>query len=133
MAASQGGEKLVLTDSMPGNADLSTKQYYFVKMTAARQVALCNGATDKPIGVLTNKPDASGKAANVLVVGIARVVAGGTITAGDLIGTDANGKATTLVPGTDTTKYIVGTARQSAVSGDVFEAFVNCANPHRAA
>jgi hypothetical protein len=90
-------------------ADLSTKQYRFVKLTGRHQVNVCSGATDAPYGVLQDKP-ASGVAADVMTRGITKVIAGGTIAAGDRIGTDANGAAVKLTEGTDTTKYIVGVA-----------------------
>ena len=54
--------------TLPAAADLSTKQYYFVKVNTSGQAALCSGATDRPIGVLQNTPT-SGQAAEVLVVG----------------------------------------------------------------
>ena len=45
---------------LPGltaNADLSAKQYYFVKLSGAGTVTVCSGVTDKPIGVLQNTPE----------------------------------------------------------------------------
>lgn len=111
-------------------ADLSTKQYRFVK--GAASVNVCSAATDCPSGVLQDKPT-SGQAADVMVFGVTKLIAGGTIAAGDRIGPDANGAAVKLTEGTDTTKYISGRAEQAAVSGDTFSAFINCINPHRAA
>ena len=43
-------------------ADLSAKQYYFVKMQSATQVTVCAAITDKPIGVLQNNPTAGQQA-----------------------------------------------------------------------
>jgi len=75
--------------------DLSSKQYYFVELSGVDQVDVCDGATDKAIGVLQNKPTA-GHAAQVRVLGVSKVVSDGSGTAigvGDYVGTDANGKA----------------------------------------
>ena len=88
-------------------ADLSAKQYYCVKKnTTNNEAALC--ATDGEIvfGVLQNKPT-SGEAAEVTALGVTKVTAGETLTAGDAWGTDANGKA-----------RIVDAASTGAVVGD---------------
>jgi hypothetical protein len=80
---------------MTANADLSAKQYYFVKVASATQVALCAAATDRALGVLRNKPK-SGEAALVRVLGVAKVVSDGSVTAiaaGDYVGPNAAGKA----------------------------------------
>jgi hypothetical protein len=114
-------------------ADLSSgKQFRFMKLTADFAVNVCSGVTDVPVGVLQDNP-VSGAAASVMVQGISKLIAGGTIAAGDRLGTDANGAAIKLTEGTDTTKYIVATALQSAVSGDTFSAYIDCGSPHRAA
>jgi hypothetical protein len=112
-------------------ADLSTKQFFFVKLNATRQVILVSGATDRPLGVLQNKPTASGQPATVAGPGaVTKVSAGGTITAGDSVGSDASGEAITLLEGTDTTKYILGIALESAVDGDIV--YIQLTAPHRA-
>lgn len=113
-------------------ADLSTKKYRFVKLTADSTVNVCSAATDAPSGVLQDNPT-SGQQADVMAFGITKLIAGGTIAAGARIGTDANGAAVALVEGTDTTKYVAGHAEQAAVAGDAFAAFINCITPHRAA
>ena len=114
-------------------ADLSTKQYTFVKLDSSGTVVAAAAATDIPIGVLQNAPTA-GQEAEVLVVGGTKVVAGAAIGEGALVGTSATGKAVALVAGTDTTKYVVGTLlTESAADGNVVTAVINCANPGRAA
>jgi hypothetical protein len=114
-------------------ADLSTKQYYFVELTAARTVNVCNAATDKPVGVLQNKPQ-SGEEAKVMIVGKTPVDSDSALAVGDLIGTAADGQADAKVPGTDTSNYVVGMVTiASGAAGEKAEALINCANPHRAA
>lgn len=90
--------------SWPSNADLSGKIYHFVKLLSTGKVDVCAATTDKPIGILQNKPTA-GQAAIVRVTGESQVSAAGTIAVGDTVGTDVNGQAATYVEGTDTTKY----------------------------
>lgn len=119
--------------TLVAGADLSAKQYYFVKLNSSGEAVLCSGATDKPIGVLQNDPT-SGKEAIVTVVGGTKVVASASIDEGVLIGTASTGKADAKVPGTDTTEYVVGQViLASGADGEILTAVVNCANPHRAA
>lgn len=119
--------------TLVAGADLSAKQYTFVKLNASGQAVAAAAATDIPIGVLQNAPT-SGVEAEVLVSGGTKIVAGAAIGEGALIGTSATGKAVALVAGTDTTKYVVGTLlTESAADGNIVTAVVNCAAPGRAA
>lgn len=119
--------------TLVAGADLSAAQYKFVKIGAGGVVTVCNGATDKPIGVLQNAP-LSGQEAEVVVAGGTKVVSSGNIAIGSAIGTDASGKAAALTAGTDTTKYVVGTVILPAgADGEILTAVVNCAAPGRAA
>jgi hypothetical protein len=119
--------------TLVAGADLSTKQYTFVKLDSSGQAVAASGATDIPIGVLQNAPT-SGQEAEVLIVGGTKIVAGAAIGEGALVGTSAAGKAVALVAGTDTTKYVVGTLlTESAADGNIVTAVINCANPGRAA
>lgn len=113
-------------------ADLSAKQYYFVKLDSDGKAALCNGATDKPIGILQNAP-VSGAEAEVLVAGGSKVVAGGTLDEGNSCGTDANGKAVALAAGTDTTKFIVGQVLSAGVADNIVTVVINAASAARGA
>lgn len=106
------------------SADLSSKQFHFVKMSGDNTVTVCAAITDNPIGVLQNKP-ASGDPAVVCVLGVSKVVADGTLAAGDVIGTSADGQADAIAPGTDTTVYSVGIAVAAASAGETVEAFIN--------
>lgn len=95
------------------DADLSSDQYKFVKITGNYQVGLCDSAGERPYGVLQNKPNASGAAATIERSGISKVVAGETIVANDLVGTDANGKAVKVeatATGADLGVWAVGVA-----------------------
>lgn len=82
-------------------ADLSAKQFLAVKVDNTGKIAVA-GAGDHAIGVLQDTP-ASGEPGCVMLDGVTKMVAGGAITAGDLIAADANGKAKVAVKGrTDT-------------------------------
>jgi len=118
--------------SIPAGADLSAKQYNFVKISGTGVVAVA-ADTDVPIGVLLNDP-ASGETASVCVTGITKVEASAAITAGTLIGTTSAGLAVTRTIGTDTTKYVLGRVITAAgANGDIVTAAINCASPARAA
>jgi len=82
---------------------LATKQYYCLEYSAADQVDVCDGATDQVIGVLQNDP-AAGEEATVRSFGITKVVSDGNaaaIVVGDLLGTNATGKAVKKTTDTD--------------------------------
>lgn len=105
-------------------ADLSGKQYHFVKLSAANTVNVCSAITDIPIGILQNKPG-SGEAATVCLFGISKVSADGTLAAGNLIGTSADSQADAITAGTDTTVYTMGQALEAAAAGDTVSMFLN--------
>lgn len=72
--------------------DLSTKQYYCMKVSAADTVTTITAAGTPVIGILQNKPSAAGEAAQVAVAGVSKVVAGAAVAAGALVKALANGK-----------------------------------------
>lgn len=107
-------------------ADLSTKQYYLVKLSAANTVNVCAATTDIPIGVLTNKP-AAGEACEITFFGVEKVKCGAGITAGNTIGTDNSGLAVAKTPGTDVGDYKIGQAiTTSSNSGEFITAIISC-------
>lgn len=106
--------------SLVAGADLSAKQYRFVKLSSG-QVVACSATTDRPIGVLQNDPT-SGQAAIVRLSGWTKVEADAAITVDAVLGTSADGQAAIYVAGTDTTKYGMGFATKAAgAAGDVAE------------
>lgn len=70
----------------------STGQFLFVKLSADDTYVPCSSVTDLPVGISQTNPK-SGDALAVMVIGISKVVLGGTVVAGDEVGTDANGNA----------------------------------------
>ncbi len=126
-------DPIILT--LPGlkaGADLSSSQYKFVKLSAAGTVVACDGATDRPIGVLQNKPT-SGQAATVVTIGVTKIQPDEALTVGSTIGTSSDAQAQIVAVGSETTVYIVGIVLQAAGTGELATALVNCAAPARAA
>ena len=119
--------------SLEAAADLSAKQYHFVKLDSAGKAAVVTAITDRPIGVLQNAPTA-GQEAEVLVVGGTKLVAGEAVTEGAVISTTSAGKADSITVGSATTQYILGTAlTEIAADGEILTAVINCASSGRAA
>jgi len=122
-----------LTWSFEAAADLSAKQYYFVKLNSSGQVAVCAAATDVPIGVLQNKP-VSGAMATVVIIGITKINSDEALAAGNMIATSGDGQAQVLVVGTETTVYVAGQCLfASTAAGELATAVINCSAPARAA
>lgn len=112
-------------------ADLSGSQFLFLEWDGS-DATVADAVTDVPVGVLQNKPVAN-RAAEVCMFGGTKIVAGGAITAGDLLGIDTSGRAIALTVGTDTTQYIVGRALSSATgAGIIISAMIDCIAPARA-
>ena len=125
MAAYEGQQSTF--GELTASADLSSKQYYFVKLSSATQVTVCAAITDKPIGVLQNNPESGGQAI-VTTHGLSKMSADGTIAAGNIIGTSADGQADAISPGTDTTVYMMGQCVQAASAGETTTMILNVAN-----
>ena len=112
-------------------ADLSSNQYYFVKLASATTVNVCSAVTDVPIGVLQNTPT-SGQSAEVCVLGVSKVSADATLAAGNVIGTSSDGQAQPLTVGTETTVYTCGQAITAAGAGETATALINITNSRAA-
>ena len=117
---------------LTADADLSAKQYTFVKLTSTG-VASCAATTDIPYGILQNTPKA-GSPADVQCNGISKLKMAAATTRSSLIGTDGSGLGAIYVNGTDTTKYIIGQCIEptGAANGIGSVAF-DCLSPNRGA
>lgn len=106
-------------------ADLSAAANMFkaVKLDASGNVVAIAAITDLPFGILQDTA-VSGRAVPVAIGGIVKCKAGATIAAGAPVAVKADGTLQTAV----TTQYVLGTARYSAVSGDVFAVNISTAN-----
>jgi hypothetical protein len=100
-------------ESMVAGADLSAKQFTFVKMNTTNRTVVSAGNGDAAFGVLINDPE-SGQAATVVTAGRVVVEVGtGGLTAGDEVGVDANGEAVSAAA----TDIIVGICVDGAAAG----------------
>lgn len=97
--------------TLQAGQDLSSSQYYFVAVAADGQIDPAGDGVYAD-GILQNDPDAAGKAANVQIAGISKVVAGGAISVGDAVASNASGKAATAATG----EVILGTALEAATA-----------------
>jgi len=102
------------TVTLQAGGDLSANQFRFVTMASDGQVDVSTAGADA-IGVLLNDPSAQGRAAEVAVSGITRVEAGGSVPAGSLVTSDADGKAVVATTG----DAVLGIATISTADGEV--------------
>ena len=120
--------------SLEAGSDLSDKQFYAVKLNSSSQLALA-GAGECAIGILYSKPNAAGVIASVHPLDGRKTkgIAGGTISAGDILASNASGKLVAATAGRTNTSdagsatdaligsYVIGVAVDSAVSNDIFQ------------
>jgi hypothetical protein len=88
------GTRRVWDETFKAAADLSTKQYFAVEMTAADTVNVTNAAADRALGILQDKPK-TGEGGAVRLLGISEAVTDGSGTAiavGDYVGPNNVGK-----------------------------------------
>jgi hypothetical protein len=105
--------------TIPGTeagADLSSSQYLFGIINSSGVVVVNTSAGGVVDGVIQDDPDTAGFAVTLECLGVTRCVAGGTVTQGDLIMSDAAGKGVTAT----TTNYFRGRALTAAASGEIF-------------
>lgn len=107
-------------------AEAAVLPYRIVKWGSADgQVLQAAAATDKAIGVSDNIGQATVNGrVDIVRTGIAEVQYGGTVTRGDLLVSDANGKAVTAAPSAGTNNQIIGRAEKSGVTDDIGEVLI---------
>ena len=96
--------------------DLSTAQFKFVTLESDGKVDLADAAGENCIGVLIVAEE-NNRAVTVTVSGSVIVEAGGTVTAGGAVATDATGRAVDAT----STDIIMGYAREAGVAAQVIE------------
>jgi hypothetical protein len=111
-----------ITRTFVAGGDISGRT--FVKFSADDTVVKATAATDAIIGVTERLDVASGERVDVVLSGIAEVVAGGSITRGTDVTADANGKAVACAPAAGETARRGGIAHLAAASGDYVEVMV---------
>ena len=99
--------------------DLSTAQFKFVTLESDGKVDLADAAGENCIGVLIVAEE-NNRAVTVTVSGSVIVEAGGTVTAGGAVATDATGRAVDATTG----DIIMGYAREAGVVNQKIEIFL---------
>lgn len=104
--------------SLPTAADLSAKQYFFVKRDATTGKIVACGANEQPLGVLQNAPNGSARdaTAQVRVSGVSKIKLAGTVTPSSFIQCDTNGNGT---PNTTDKRPSGGLSLADGVTGDI--------------
>lgn len=105
--------------SLVAGADLSAKQFHFVKPNSSGQAVAANATDITQVGVLQNDPT-SGQTGTVRVAGVSKVKIAGTVAAGAEVTSDANGAGVAAA----TTKLVLGVALTGGVTGDVISVLV---------
>jgi hypothetical protein len=126
MAYEIPGFKLTLT----AGESLTTKQFYFAKISADNTCVMATELTDIPCGIIQNNP-ASGEATEIMVNGVSKVLvgAGGAVTAGQLVGCDADGKLVVVDPDGVADYYFVGQVLEGAGAAEYATILFNCMTP----
>jgi hypothetical protein len=86
--------------TIPAGSDLSSSQFFFMIINSSGRLAIPAGAGDPVDGVLQDKPDAAGVAGALAFDGVSKVEAGAAVSVGDLVQSDAAGKAIPALSGT---------------------------------
>lgn len=101
-------------------AGAATGAYLIAKFGSADgAVVQAAAATDEVIGVFDELAHASGERADVIRAGYAHVQYGGTVTRGDWLTSDADGKAVKAAPAAGDNASVIGRAEVSGVAGDI--------------
>lgn len=91
------------------------RQYRFVKVTGNRKVGLVtNKATDVAIGVLQSKPQVVGQESTIAIRGVSNIMVGAVLAAGDLVTSDAEGRAIKAASGDIALGVVVDTTAKAA-------------------
>jgi len=113
-------EQTLRTIGVPASADLSASQFCFMTVNSSGQLALPSAGGDAD-GILQDKPNAAAVEGELAVLGISKLVVGTAgVTAGDLLATDANGKAVTATTG----NKILGRALATGAAGVIIPALI---------
>lgn len=110
--------------SFTAGADLSNSRFRFVALGGSDGTVVRAGANARVLGVLQNAPKQN-DAASVAVLGVVKVVAGGSISRGSLVRSDANGAAVAATMPTSTwggaIEHVAGIALENASAGQLVE------------
>lgn len=100
-------------------AILANRIVAFSDVSATSKVATAAAATDPAPGISGPLDAALGEMCDVTIGGLAKLVLGGTVTAGAPIMSDANGAGIAAAAAASTTRRVVAIALEPGVSGDI--------------
>lgn len=103
--------------------DLTTKQYFLVKVSGGTVVLADDPIDLDGLGPLQNKPDVGKEPPSVRTLGVSKVKYGGTVTVGDNLTTDSAGRAVVSAPAAGVTHQIFGRARVSGAVDEIGSMF----------
>lgn len=108
------------------SAGAAISGYRIVKYdTSDGQAVQATSATDALMGIADRLgADAADDRVDVIKAGIAEVELGGTVTRGDPLTADADGKAVAAAPVAGANDRIIGFAEVSGVAGDIIDCFI---------
>lgn len=112
-------EESLITISVPAGADLSAKQFTFVKVNSSGQAVAAATAGEYVLGILQNKPSAAGRIASVGILGVSKVVLDETVTPDDKIMTSADGQAAVGAAAAAPGNFITGQALIGGAAGEI--------------
>lgn len=103
-------ERAVCNVTMKAGQDLRSSQYCFVAISGSEAVMLCRTSGEDMMGILQNQPY-SGDNAVVMVMGVSKIKAGGSVTRANPITTNHSGMgvSVTLTSG----QYVLATALET--------------------
>ncbi len=102
--------------SKEAGADLSALQFTAVKYGSDKAIVSATSNNEPILGILQNKPSASGQAASVAIAGIGKALVGaGGWSSGDMLTATTGGA---LIATTTNNHQIVGIADEDANAGD---------------
>lgn len=118
---SQITQQVIIQNFVAGE-DLTSYRYHLVTISGstARTVVRCSSQGQSAVGVLVNKPG-SGEAAAVCMLGITKVMVGGTIYAGDKFTTSVSATAITLA---SSENNCAGMVLSNVASGALVDAII---------
>jgi hypothetical protein len=114
------GEIPVLYQSFIAGADLSSSAFLLGTLNSSGLIVTASTAGDGGIGIIQDAVLA-GRTTSVMTIGVSRATYGGSVTVGDHLTNDVNGK---LVTSTSKTDNIVGIALESGASGEIHSVFL---------
>ena len=101
-------------------ADLTTKQYTFVKFDSSGDIVNQDATREAVAMVLQNDPN-TGQEASVAFGGVSKVLAGATIVPGQQVTSDADGAA---VPAGSPADISFGTCKLGGASGEIISVLI---------